>query len=129
MWKKFIVKISGFTLPELVVVIAIIAILAAIAIPSYRNSVRKSRRAEAQEQLLNFAGMAERIFTQSNSYATATLPADTDYYTYTFPVAITATTYTIRATPTAIQSADGCGTMSLTQTGQRTHTGSEADCW
>ena len=127
--KKYITKGSGFTLFEMVVVISIIAILTAIALPSYQSSVRKARRADAQKDLMNFAQTAERIFTEKNSYATAPLPDNTDYYTYTFPVAVTATTYTIRATPTAVQAADDCGTMNLTNTGQKTHTGSDADCW
>ena len=122
-------KNSGFTVIELVVVVTIIAILVAIAYPSYQDSIRKSRRGDAQSDLLQFAGTAERIFTQTNSYVTSALPADTDIYTYSFPVAITALTYTIRATPTAVQSADRCGTMTLTQTGQKTNTGTEADCW
>ena len=122
-------KNRGITLVELAVVIGIVAILAAIALPNYQDSVRKGRRAEAQTALLQFAGNAERIFTEFNSYATVTLPANTDFYTFSFPSAVTATSFTIRATPTAIQVDDRCGTMTLTQTGVRTHTGTQADCW
>jgi len=122
-------KNSGYTLVEVMIVVAIVAILVGLALPSYQDSVRKGRRADAQSELIRFAGMAERIYTASDSFTTAALPADTDFYTYSFPVAVTATTYTIRATPTAIQDKDRCGTMTLTQTGLRTHTGTDADCW
>ncbi len=122
-------KNRGFTLVEIMIAISITAILVAIALPSYQNSVMKARRSDAQTALLNFAGDAERIYTLSNSYATAALPADTDFYTFSFPVAVTATTFTIRATPTSLQSDDGCGTMNLNHTGQKTRTGSQSDCW
>jgi len=119
----------GFTLVELVVVIALIAILAALALPSYQDSVRKSRRAEAITALLQFAGNAERIFTETNSYTTVALPPNTDSYTFSFTAAVTDTTYSIRATPTTIQADDSCGTLTLTQSGARTHTGTQADCF
>jgi len=122
-------KNSGFTLVEILIVVALVAILVTLAIPSFENSIRKSRRADAQTALIQFTVAAERIYTQSNSYTAVTLPANSDYYTYTFPVAVTAMAYTIRATPTALQNNDGCGVMTLTQTGQRTHTGTETDCW
>ncbi len=131
MLKKTRVKNSGFTLVELLIVIAVVAILVALAYPSYQNSMQKTRRADAQGDLMEFAGIAERIYTQTNpnSYATVTLPSNTDYYTFSFPVAVTATTYTIRATPTAIQNSDACGSMNLTQTGLKTHSGTLAGCW
>ena len=131
MLKKTRVKNSGFTLTELLIVIAVVAILVALAYPSYQNSMQKTRRADAQGDLMEFAGIAERIYTQTNpnSYATITLPANSDFYTYSFPVAVTATTYTIRATPTAIQNSDACGSMNLTQTGLKTHSGTLANCW
>ena len=122
-------KKSGFTLVEILIVIAIVAILVALALPNYNESVRKARRSDAQQELLEFAGTAERIFTQTNSYASVTLPANSDFYTYSFPVAVTAISYTIRATPTGSQNTDKCGTMNLNQNDQRTHTGSLAGCW
>jgi len=122
-------KRSGFTLFEVLIVIVIIAILAALAYPSYRESMMKARRADAQTDLLSFANNAERIFTATNSYASVALPENTDFYTYDFPVAVTATSYTIRATPTAIQNADKCGAMTLSSTGQKTHSGTSPDCW
>jgi type IV pilus assembly protein PilE len=120
---------SGFTLIEILIVIAIVAILVALALPNYQQGIRKARRADAQTDLLEFAGNAERIFTQTNSYATVALPGNSSFYVYSSPVAITAISYSIRATPTAAQSADACGSMTLTQTGQRTQSGTLAGCW
>jgi len=123
------VNSTGFTLVELLIVIAIVAILVALALPSYQESVRKARRSDAQQELLEFAGTAERIFTQANSYATVTLPANTDFYTYSFPVVVTANSYTILATPTGSQANDKCGAMSLNQRGDKPNPGSLAGCW
>lgn len=121
---------SGFTLIEILVVIAIVAILVGLAVPSYEGSVRKTRRADAQKELVKFAGIAERVFTETNSYTSLTVPVPehAGIYTYTLPVK-TATAYTIQAAPVSGQSADKCGTMALTSTGLRTHTGSDSECW
>ena len=132
------VEISGFTLVEILVVIAIVAILVALALPSYQDSVRKSRRVDAQGDLMEFANTAERIFTQTNSYVSTDADtngkpdeviADTDFYTYTFSAGPTASTWTVQAAPKTGQDADPCGTMGLAHTGQRTKTGALADCW
>ena len=82
-------KKPGFTLIELMIVIAIVALLVALALPGYGQFVRKARRADAQADLMQFAGSAERIFTETNSFATSSghKPADTVHYDYTFTVA------------------------------------------
>lgn len=59
---------NGFTLIELLVAVAIVGILAAIAIPSYQESMRKSRRSDAQGALMSFANGMERYYTQNNTY-------------------------------------------------------------
>jgi type IV pilus assembly protein PilE len=61
-------KIKGFTLIELVIVVAIVAILATIAYPSYQDSVRKSRRADAKGVLMEAAQWMERFYTENNRY-------------------------------------------------------------
>ena len=128
---RFRLKHSGFTLIELMIVVAIVAILVGLALPNYQQSIRKSRRADAQTDLLEFANTAERIFTATNSYATVVLPTSNDHYTYTFPSVVTATTWVLLVTPKvgSAQTADTCGWMQLTQSGQRTKGGSLAGCW
>ena len=126
---RYGMKIHGFTLVELMIVIAVVAILVSLALPSYQQSIRKGRRADAQADLIEFANRAERMFTQSNSYAGTGLPANTAFYTYSFSAGPSPTAYTIVATPAGSQVSDKCGTMNLTQAGVRTHTGTETDCW
>ena len=120
---------SGFTLVELMIVIAIVAILVALALPNYNESVRKARRSDAQQELLEFAGTAERIFTQNNSYIGVTLPASSDYYDFEVVSATTATSFDIRAKAKGAQVSDRCGNMTLSNTGAKTYTGTLAGCW
>jgi len=124
-------KKNGFTLIELMITVAIVAILAAIAYPSYQDSVMKTRRGIAQSELMEAASFMERYFTENNTYVGATLPAtiSSDFYGYSFSATPTATAYTVRAIPTAgsSQASDTCGTMTLTQTGATTPTTS--GCW
>ena len=71
-------KYNGFTLIELMIVVAIIAIIAAIAYPSYSNYVYRARRADAQEMLMRVAAAQERYYTNMNNYATTTQLAFSD---------------------------------------------------
>jgi type IV pilus assembly protein PilE len=135
------VRSHGFTLLELVIACAIVAILAAIAYPSYKNSIQKSRRAEATAALLGVASQLERFSTEKGSYTTATLGTgagavyanhtENSYYNLSL-ANLTATTYTVRAAPTGAQAADPCGTLTYTEQGIKNVTGgtwTSAQCW
>ena len=131
---------GGFTLIELMIVVAVVAILAAIAYPSYKEQIRKSRRAQAKADLVEYAALAERFHTTENTYEGFSLPVTVSpreagaavHYNLTPTGAFaTANTFTITATPNGGQAADRCGTLSLNQAGVKTKTGSAplAECW
>ncbi len=107
---------KGFTLIELMITVAIVGILAGIAYPSYQDSVRKSRRADAQGALLGFANAMERYFTVNNSYLGAPVDGGTPYYNLTISAAAS-NAYTLQATP--INSQAGDGFMQISGTGVR----------
>ncbi|WP_052107793.1 type IV pilin protein [Aerolutibacter daejeonensis] len=107
-------KIRGFTLIELMVVVAIVGILAAIAVPLFGDQMRKSRRTEALTTLQNQQLAMERYRVDHASFATYSLPAGLDNGHYTFALSGTsATGYTLEATPQGDQANDKCGKLSL----------------
>jgi type IV pilus assembly protein PilE len=129
----------GFTLLEVMIVCVVVAILAAIAYPSYNSSVQKSRRAEAKTALLGVASQMERWSTEKSTYATATLGtsgvfanhSENSYYNLSL-TNLTATTYTIQAAPTGAQTGDPCGTFTYNEQGIKTVSGgtwTRAQCW
>lgn len=129
----------GFTLIELMVVVAIVAILAAVAIPAYTEQVRKGRRADAVRAIGQIQLGLERWRADNPSYAncapapcgngTYPVTPTSDYYTITIPAA-TATTYTIRAAPTGAQASDKCGNLELAyNAGDVAKIPATAGCW
>ena len=129
-------KIRGFTLIELMIVVTLIAIIAAIAIPSYQKYVEKTRRADAQSALLQAAQSLERCFTRLNAYNAAGCPGVTGltsegFYRISFADGEpTATTFELEAEPVGAQENDPCGTFTLDQRGQRTAAGDASlRCW
>src|SRR5438552_18645819 len=99
----------GFTLIELLIACVILAILAAIALPSYQNQVHKSRRTDAKSALVGAAGQMERYFTERGTYATAAAgsggvyPATNQNGYYALLLAnLNDSTYTLRAQPEGV---------------------------
>ena len=127
----------GFTLIELVIVVAVIAILAAIALPSYQDSIRKSRRGQAKADLLELVQMLERAYTTDRSYARydpLTAPFDQSPHDgdarYTVAISnVTPTTYTLTATPQGSQTNDRCGELTIDHMGVKTAEAPVAECW
>lgn len=119
----------GFTLIELIVAVAIVAILAAIALPSFQDQMRKSRRAEAVATMQEQQLLLERWRVDRPTYATYALPANLPgRYTYAFEA--DATSYKLTATPQGDQQKDSCGTLTLQMSaGVTTKTPATANCW
>jgi len=117
---------TGFTLIEVMIVVAIIGILTAIAVPSYRQYIQRGDRASARAALLEAQQFMERFYAANNRYTkndagdAPDLPAalqavPTEAPKYDLSVATpAANSYTLTATP---KSADKCGNLTLTNTG------------
>lgn len=131
----------GFSLIELVLVLAIAAILSAIALPSYHEYIRRGHRAQARAALLQAQQWLERAATATGSYPAA-LPAalsgESDagkrYRIAYAPSGDPITGYTLTATPGGAQAGDPCGSYTLAHTGLRgagnTTAGAiVAECW
>lgn len=122
-------RTKGFTLLEVVIVTAIIAVLSALAISSYRRYVFRARRTEARQLLMSIAHGEERWYATYNRYtddlskfgyaATAVSP-DANYEVVLTVEGDDAQSYVVAALPTANQIGDACGAMTLDNTGAKT---------
>lgn len=133
--------VHGFTLMEVMIVVMIIGILSAIAIPSYQRSVDRSRRADAQAALIGLASYMERRYTENNSYCdngavvvigcgtgtgdtgapsgySTSVPTDggTAYYNLLI-TAVDRTSFTVTAQRTGVMAGDDCGNFTLNSIG------------
>lgn len=145
---------QGVTLIELLIVIVVVSIMAAIAIPSYNSFVLKSHRTEAKSALLDLASMEERYFSAQNIYSQN--PQDLGYTIAAFPIPSvgngyytvnqtgftpavaptganpggTPAFYQFTATPIGVQVNDaGCTSFVLDSKGVKTSTGTDLNCW
>ena len=146
------VRARGFTLIELMITVAIAAVLMSIAFPLYLHQIRESRRTDARSALLDLASREERYYSMQNAYSsTATdlgytawpQTVGSGYYQLSQPANISAATattpatFTLTAVPIAGKGQDkdtDCQSFVVTQTGQETSTNgagvdSSATCW
>lgn len=139
---------KGFTLIELMIVVAVIAIIAAIALPSYDDSVKRGKRSEGKGYLLDLASQQETFYAQNLSYANSitgstqlnnTSASSTEgHYTVTLATSpggcvhtgIKCRTFTLTATPTFTDAS--CTTLTYTNAGVKGYTGTAGtvnECW
>jgi type IV pilus assembly protein PilE len=139
-------RTSGFTLIELMIVVAIIGILASIAVPAYSDYVTRAKRSDGKAGVLNLQLAQEKYRANCPQYAdgihataltcvtggTHNLISSTSSPDGNYTLAITAgtaTSYTITATPTFTDAK--CNVLGINQTGTKTVTGTDsvANCW
>lgn len=133
-------KQGGFSLLELMIVVVVVAILSAVAYPSYQSHIAASRRAEAKAALMEAAQYMEREFSLTGGYSSAnlvsaglsTLPRDGGSAYYQLAANTSGAQFTLSATPTGAMNGDKCGVLMLDQVGRQTLSGASvtaADCW
>ncbi|MEO7854351.1 MAG: type IV pilin protein [Rubrivivax sp.] len=134
---------AGFTLVELMITVAVVAILAAVALPGYASYVRRSNRSDAQGFLSEVAARQQHFLLDRRSFAISVTDAPAaNGMGMTIPASVAARyavrlvtdnaarppVFTVIATPTGSQVADNCGTLRINQAGAKSATGT-GSCW
>lgn len=139
--REFKVAQFGFSLLELMIVVVIVGILASVAYPSYIDSVRKSRRADAKAALSQLVQFMERNYSLAQRYdqtsAGAAIalpfsqsPIDGGTAQYVIRIdSVSQQTFTLMAVPQGAQASDVCGNLTLDNAGAKTSSGSGTGCW
>ena len=132
---KKIADIKGFTLIEVMIVVAIIGILASLVYPSYTDFVVRSNRAEAPQQLVRLANLQEQLFVDSRFYTndlsklgvSNTTTLETESKNYIISSVVNGSTFTLKATAQGVQATRdaACKEITLTETGAK----APALCW
>ncbi len=132
-------KQKGFTLIEVMIAVAIVAILSSIALPAYQEQVRTSKRTEAQNLLLGTATKQQRFHSDNMQFTNdltnlgygSPLKTDSGAYTVTATTSADNSSFTLTATATTNQAKDNCGNLTLTNTSAKGKAGSKtlAECW
>lgn len=136
---------SGFTLIELMIAVAVVALLTAVALGSYRGQIRKSRRAAAEAYAVDVVAKQQQFLLDRRAYATSltatsannglalTIPTEvSSYYTLSFNPAVDNTVFplafTLQLAPVGDQAQDSCGTLTINNQLVKTSTGG-TNCW
>jgi type IV pilus assembly protein PilE len=125
----------GFSLIELMITVAVVAIIATIALPAYNDSVRKGKRSDGKAALMDVASRLEQYYLDNKTYTTdmtnlsysAATDVDTTdgYYKMKVVGCPIASCFTISATPQGDQANDSCGILTVNSMGIKT----PSDCW
>jgi len=125
---------KGFTLIELMIVVAIIGVLAGISYPAYQDYVLRAKRSDAKAALLTVQMAQEKYRANNPIYGTlaqigASATSSDGYYTISVTIADPWLTYSASAAPVTADA--GCGTLTITNADIKTETGtgSADDCW